>query len=333
MQSLLLASSLMINPLIGDISWTEGDPAHAPEVERIRAHLLFVAERLESSPTDDDTRARRAPILEALRAYAEAGVFPRHERAFAGRVPRFVDHRGVLCAVGHLVASTEGRAVAERIGAAHEYQRILEMNDPTIEAWARAHGFTLTELAMIQPSYRYVPPEPASRHAGGFASELRVSMPMLVTGVTMADENPLRTNPVGGGVEGGLGANLGQGIALLAFGGVAGNDATRSGPLLTGRAGIRAIWTIDAGCDVLSPQLGISAGLLLASTDHFGLSATGYGHVLAGARLRLTNEIALDASLALEAALPGAAFADLVAWVTPSIALSIGEARPARQEA
>ena len=36
--------------------------------------------------------------------------------------------------------------------ADHEYDYVLEMNEPALAAWAEVNGFSLVELTMIQPS-------------------------------------------------------------------------------------------------------------------------------------------------------------------------------------
>jgi hypothetical protein len=69
------------------------------------------------------------------------------------RKPCFIDDGGNICAVGYLVEQTAGRAAAEAINARHQYDELLAMDDPTLLAWATKSGFTLTELAMIQPTY------------------------------------------------------------------------------------------------------------------------------------------------------------------------------------
>ena len=79
------------------------------------------------------------------------------------RVPRHA-HRASsttkdgLCAVGHLVAITEGLALARAIDDAHALERVMDMDEPAIDAWAARHGFTRLELATIQPSYGWEDP-------------------------------------------------------------------------------------------------------------------------------------------------------------------------------
>lgn len=146
-----------INVVLGDASWIarHGEPpsASASQTERIQTHLAFVEGRLRSA-NDPAWSAS----LHTLAAYRRAGVFPRRtDDSYAGRRPRFIDDRGVHCAVGHLIAASGAPALAVAIDAAHEYAYIDEIPSPALDAWARKHGFTRSELAMIQPGYRAPP--------------------------------------------------------------------------------------------------------------------------------------------------------------------------------
>jgi len=140
---------------------TPGDDA--PERDRIRVHLEWVAAELRSrdvSHLSPDLRERRAWLLGELRAYAARGRFPRLDAPSARR-PRFIDHRGVACAVGHLVEVSAGRDVAEAVADAHEHDYLWDIDMPEARAWIATSGFTPRELAMIQPTYGFRPtPEP-----------------------------------------------------------------------------------------------------------------------------------------------------------------------------
>src|SRR5204862_6743681 len=80
--SLLMSSAAAdpINAVIGDASWTAGDPSTGGEAERIEAHLTFVRARLAAADTSGLTaaqRARRAAALDALGRYIARGQSPR----------------------------------------------------------------------------------------------------------------------------------------------------------------------------------------------------------------------------------------------------------------
>jgi MYXO-CTERM domain-containing protein len=134
----------------------------------IQHHLLRVVDTLRTAGTGGS----RGALLTRLDAYARAGRFPTwdrpiegrrrapHPRRFSGpgrRAPRFRDARGTWCAVGHLMAHTDP-ALAHDLARRFEDRWLSEMDDPRIAAWADRHGFSLDELAWIQPGYCWQPP-------------------------------------------------------------------------------------------------------------------------------------------------------------------------------
>ncbi len=157
-----------INAVAGDQSWfayKTGDPADGSERERIQTHLLWVEQTLrqaDHSGLPADVVERRLNLLDELARYRLAAQFPKHERGGEGRQPRWVDHDGRLCAVGHLVAATGHDELFDRIAIEHEYDYVADMKVPELLDWAEHYGFTSLELGMIQPAYRnggsvYVP--------------------------------------------------------------------------------------------------------------------------------------------------------------------------------
>jgi hypothetical protein len=95
--------------------------------------------------------------------YIERGEFPRNHEV-QGRRPHFIDDDGRICAVGYLIEKTAGRATAEAINREHEWDFIGDIRG--IEAWVRASGLTVDELAMIQPSYGFQRPAPPPTEPG-----------------------------------------------------------------------------------------------------------------------------------------------------------------------
>lgn len=152
-----------VNAIVGDAGFVaehhRAPTAADSEVDRIRAHLRYVIAELRSAPAPfgPAALARRAALLEALTGYAAAGVFPQNH-VHPGRRPVFIDADGTLCAVGYLVTEASGREAAEALAARHRYDYVLDMHDDALDAWAAEHGFTLRELAMIQPSYHWQQP-------------------------------------------------------------------------------------------------------------------------------------------------------------------------------
>lgn len=148
-----------VNAVLGDESFTatygHAPGAATPEAVRLQTHLAYVEGLLRAEDTahlSADQRARRMKLLDELRTYWQTGVFPRNT-ARPGRTPVFIDDDGRLCAVGHLVAQSAGRAAAERINADFQFALIRDITLPLLDEWAEENGFTRHELAMIQPMY------------------------------------------------------------------------------------------------------------------------------------------------------------------------------------
>lgn len=158
-----------VNAVIGDESYlvrygTSPKP-ETPDSLRIRAHLEYVLSLLDKDEPlgmPDAKLKQRAQLLGHLADYIETGRFPHNDGHPDARRPTFIDATGAICAVGYLVEMTAGREVAERVASTFKYAFIPEIDDPTFLAWADASGFTMQELAMIQPAYDGWQPE--TRH-------------------------------------------------------------------------------------------------------------------------------------------------------------------------
>ena len=149
----------MLNSLIGDLgALGAGDD----ECERIAAHLRFVhgmLARASVSHLSPAQRAARAELLARLAAYAGAREFPR-AACTRRRLPVFVDPLGPRCAVAELVAHAEGPRAAHAIDAEFHTARVADMTHPAIASLCAASGLAPIELALIQPEYGFMPPEP-----------------------------------------------------------------------------------------------------------------------------------------------------------------------------
>lgn len=149
-----------VNALLGDASFIHAfghEPAaDAAEDLRIATHLAYVEELLRDvdvSGLSPEFRERRMVMLDLLRSYREAGVFPRNYDYPDVRTPCFIDRDGRICAVGYLVEQTAGREVAEQINGKYQYENLMAMNDPVVDEWIAESGLTRKECAMIQPQY------------------------------------------------------------------------------------------------------------------------------------------------------------------------------------
>lgn len=147
------------NHHLGDDSFVAAT-GHAPtardrEAARMRVHLTHVRQLLAARPAPTPAlAARRAELLGYLDDYIAHGTTPVNE-ALPWRTPVFIDANGTICAVGYLIERTAGRELAERIARAHRYDFLEDIADamPEVGAWVAASGFTLDELASIQPGY------------------------------------------------------------------------------------------------------------------------------------------------------------------------------------
>ncbi len=128
------------------------------EADRIATHLHRVHEHLSThTPTEMSPaqRSHRHALLGSLNTYAARGVFPMNDIVH-GRSPVFIDKLGNACGVGHLMITSGHAELAERI---HEEMNLAYVHDialPEVAAWAATNGFTIDELAWIQPTYDHM---------------------------------------------------------------------------------------------------------------------------------------------------------------------------------
>lgn len=156
-----------INAVLGDVSFvkkfgTAPTPASG-EALRIRTHLEYVETLLRAEDVSHLSwalRERRAALLDKLHEYRLTSAFPTNLDFPQERRPCFIDAAGNICAVGFLIEQTAGRALAERINAAHRYDFLADMHVPELTAWVEASGLTARECAMIQPTYFPLAPDP-----------------------------------------------------------------------------------------------------------------------------------------------------------------------------
>lgn len=208
-----------VNALIGDVSFTSkygfAPDAATAENLRIGTHLEYVERKLRErdvSGLSPAERQNRMYLLNLLRQYRTAGVFPRNYEHAGKRLPCFIDSDGRICAVGYLIEQTAGRAVAEEINRHHKYEEVLAMNDPTIDKWVSNSGLTKEECAMIQPTYGYVPATRSISTEYGMASALLGGLNLslsAVNGIQIANGRYKDAAPVMGIFAGGLQIVLG----------------------------------------------------------------------------------------------------------------------------
>jgi hypothetical protein len=126
---------------------------------RVRAHLLSALEQVAAAPVSHlapAQRIKRAQLIEALRAYIDAGRYPKN-RQVAGLSPVFIDEDDTTCAVAQLVIASGHAPLAHAIAEADNLID-LPAEHAALSSWADDHGFTMAELALIQPSYGFLAP-------------------------------------------------------------------------------------------------------------------------------------------------------------------------------
>jgi hypothetical protein len=148
-----------INPIIGNEGtlhfYQNHDLGALSEKQRITAHLAYayqlLMDRTEAMP-ESEVKKKRLAVLEHLRAYIRRGEFPINSK-YDERRPCFIDEKGTYCAVGYLIQQTAGSALAEKINSLFQYEFLSKMQLPVLSQWISNSGFSIEELATVQPTY------------------------------------------------------------------------------------------------------------------------------------------------------------------------------------
>jgi Secretion system C-terminal sorting domain len=95
---------------------------------------------------------KRTYLLHQLQSYAAAKNFPINDYK-AYQTPIFIDKKGTHCAVGYLMQQSGAEGLARRINETEQFAYVTNIKTPGVDNWANDNGFTLQELAWIQPGY------------------------------------------------------------------------------------------------------------------------------------------------------------------------------------
>ena len=128
------------------------------EAARIAEHLHRVCQHLALHTPEGLSLlagSHRRGLLEALDTYADRGIFPMNDLV-PGRSPVFIDTHGNACAVGHLMITSGHAELAERISEELNLAYVHDIAIPEVDEWATTNGFTIDELAWIQPTYDHM---------------------------------------------------------------------------------------------------------------------------------------------------------------------------------
>jgi hypothetical protein len=141
-----------------DVSKFEEEVSFSSDIERIQKHLFSVIELLQKSnfQFSQNHLEKRLNLLNELYIYAEKKVFPinlYHKE----RTPYFIDHLGTHCAVGYLMLVSGNGDLAQKISKNENYAYVKDIQTKGVVEWAENHGFSLEELALVQPNYSNIP--------------------------------------------------------------------------------------------------------------------------------------------------------------------------------
>lgn len=146
------------------------ESASLTETEAIQLHLQLVEQTLRQRDVSTLTKQQqnnRIAALNELNTYWKKGIFPKNEY-LSYRNPVFIDKYNTFCAVGYLVKATGNEAVSREIAATQNFAYVYEIQSEKLLTWANTYGFTLAELAWIQPGYpANMPTQPMKNGVGG----------------------------------------------------------------------------------------------------------------------------------------------------------------------
>lgn len=121
----------------------------------IQTHLSYVEQTLRKRATPHlsaQQLANRIACLDELHRYWQKGDFPQNIY-LPYRNPVFIDKFDNFCAVGYLVKMTGNEQVSREIAATQNFRYVYEIQHDVLPKWAEQNGFSLAELAWIQPGY------------------------------------------------------------------------------------------------------------------------------------------------------------------------------------
>lgn len=121
----------------------------------ITAHLLLVEQALRNRDVEqlnNQQKQNRNKLLDVLHHYATEGVFPVNDYLLY-KNPVFIDRKGTHCAVGYLMLKSGFGALANTINQQQKFAYVHQIVVPGVAEWATEFGFSIDELAWIQPGY------------------------------------------------------------------------------------------------------------------------------------------------------------------------------------
>ncbi|SFT75410.1 Por secretion system C-terminal sorting domain-containing protein [Lishizhenia tianjinensis] len=129
--------------------------AFTNDTDRISYHLENVCRLLKVQNTEHlsaEQLKNRNNTISILEGYAARKVFPTN-LYHTKRQPYFIDNYEVHCAVGYLVKETGFPEISKEIARTQNYAYVKEIQSEALLQWAKDYGFSVQELALIQPGY------------------------------------------------------------------------------------------------------------------------------------------------------------------------------------
>lgn len=121
----------------------------------ISLHLKLIEQVLRQrdvSHLSSIQKRNRTHLLDELNSYQKAGIYPVNDY-LPYKNPVFIDRNGTHCAVGYLMMQSGHDELAQQINRNEKFAYIHEIKTTGVAEWANECGFTIDELAWIQPTY------------------------------------------------------------------------------------------------------------------------------------------------------------------------------------
>ncbi len=141
-----------------DISSVLSEASIAPNINHIdliAMHLQLVEKTLKKRDVahlNKQQQNNRTTLLHKLNGYWKAKQFPVNDY-LTYKSPVFIDRYGTHCAVGYLMQQSGFESLAREIDNKQKFAYVHQIKVEGIAEWANVNGFTIDELAWIQPGY------------------------------------------------------------------------------------------------------------------------------------------------------------------------------------
>jgi hypothetical protein len=136
-------------------SWTTENIQTNNFNEAIQVHLTSAIQVLNHRNVNHlshNQKVQRTQLLNILENYAIQGKFPLNDY-LPYQNPVFIDRFDTHCAVGYLMQQSGSEHLARQIQSNQNFAYVRQISVNGVSEWANEHGFTLDELAWIQPGY------------------------------------------------------------------------------------------------------------------------------------------------------------------------------------